>query len=253
MLKSLSSAALALSLSLHADAATLHFVTQDFPPFIEVTDKPQPQGLMVDTLVAVCQRLNWSCEIQAMVWRRALLLAEEGKVDGIFPVQDTPERRISLALSAPVYHSSYGLFATASSTFRYQQAQDLLNHRIAVYGPSVSQNALDKLIAGLPNMNITVENNQETVLKKLAAMRYGAEAVVFANEDVTRYIIRREALSGLRPLATIQPLTYLYGFPLKSVKPGMVADFNQALNALCHDGTLPRLARRYNVRMAACK
>ncbi|UGA37837.1 hypothetical protein JOS77_28470 [Chromobacterium haemolyticum] len=47
MLKLLSSAALALSLPLHVDAATLHFVTQDFPPFIEVTDKPLPQGLMV--------------------------------------------------------------------------------------------------------------------------------------------------------------------------------------------------------------
>ncbi|UJB30693.1 ABC transporter substrate-binding protein [Chromobacterium sp. Beijing] len=121
MLKLSSSAALVLSLSLPVNAATLHFVTQDFPPFIEVTDKPQPQGLMVDTLVAVCQRLNWNCEIQAMVWRRALLLADEGKVDGIFPVQDTPERRMSLALSAPVYNSSYGLFATASSTFRYQR------------------------------------------------------------------------------------------------------------------------------------
>ncbi|WP_197081546.1 MULTISPECIES: ABC transporter substrate-binding protein [unclassified Chromobacterium] len=253
MLKSLSRAALALSLLPNAGAATLHFATQDFPPFIEVSDKPQPQGLMVDVLVSACQRLGWSCEIQPMVWRRALLLAEEGKVDGIFPVQDTPERRLSLALSAPVFNSSYGLFATASSNFRYQQPQDLALRRIAVYGPSITQNALDKLVAGLPNINITVENNQETVLKKLAALRYGADAVVFANEDVTRFLIRREALSGIRPLATIQPLTYLYGFPLKNVKPNTVADFNQALAAMCRDGTLPRLARRYNVRMAGCK
>ena len=83
MLKSLSRAARLVAIA-QRRRGHLHFATQDFPPFIEVSDKPQPQGLMVDVLVSACQRLGWSCEIQPMVWRRALLLAEEGKVDGIF-------------------------------------------------------------------------------------------------------------------------------------------------------------------------
>ncbi|WP_169828968.1 substrate-binding periplasmic protein [Chromobacterium amazonense] len=231
----------------------LFFVTQLFPPFITEDAAGKPDGGLVLVLQEACRRLSWRCTVQVMVWKRALLMISLGEADGLVLVQDTPERRAVMDLSRPVLISSYGLYARNGNPLRYRQPADLSGHRIAVYGPSVSQSSCEKLVQGVPGIALTVELDPQTVLRKLSAGRYGNEAVAFSNDDVARYWIRRDGLSNLHRLAEVKTLAYLYGFTRSRVQPGMLDEFNRALDEMCRDGSLQKLAAPYGIRPVACR
>ncbi|WP_145964120.1 substrate-binding periplasmic protein [Chromobacterium phragmitis] len=236
-----------------AASRDLYFVTQLFPPFITQDSSGKPDGALVVILQRACARLGWNCNVQIMVWKRALLTISQGGADGLVLAQDAPERRAVMELTKPVLTSSYGLYALSGNGLRYRQPSDLARRNVAVYGPSLSQTNCEKLVAGVAGVNMTVELDPETVLRKLSAGRYGAEAVAFSNDDVARYWIRQDTLSNVRQLAEVKQLAYLYGFTRSRLKPGMVEEFNRALDEMCKDGELSRLASSYGMRLASCR
>ncbi|WP_083370098.1 substrate-binding periplasmic protein [Chromobacterium sphagni] len=240
---------------LRAEAAPreLSFVTQLFPPFISQSAAGKPGGALVVILQEACRRLSWRCDVQIMVWKRALLTINQGGADGLVLVQDAPERRAVMELSRPVLSSSYGLYVQGGAALRYRRPADLTGRNMAVYGPSLSQDNCERLVKGVPGVSVAVELDPETVLRKLAAGRYGKEAVAFSNDDVARYWMRRDGLSNIRQLAEVRPLTYLYGFTRSRVRPGMLAEFNRALDDMCRDGSLQRLAAPSGIRLAPCR
>nr|WP_199064772.1 transporter substrate-binding domain-containing protein [Chromobacterium sp. ASV5] len=247
-------AALALPCA-QAQAASreLVFVSQAFPPFIEQSEDGRVSGALVTILQEACRRLNWRCSMQMMVWKRALLMIEQGKADGMLLAQDAPERRATMELSLPVLSSRYGLYVQSGATFGYRKAADLAGHAMAVYGPSLSQTNCQRLIQGVPGVALEVEKDPETVLRKLSAGRYGAQGVAFSNEDIARYWIAQDGISNLKRLASVQALRYHYGFTRSRLQPGTVEAFNHALEAMCRDGTLKRLAEPSGVRLASCR
>ncbi len=188
-----------------------------------------------------------------MVWKRALLMISLGEADGLVLAQDAPERRAVMELSRPVLLSSYGLYARNGNPLRYRQPADLSGRRLAVYGPSLSQTNCEKLVHGVPGVELAVELDPQTVLRKLSAGRYGNEGLAFSNDDVARYWIRRDGLSNLHQAAEVKTLAYLYGFTRSRVQPGMLDEFNRALDEMCRDGSLQKLAAPYGIRPAACR
>ncbi|KMN47828.1 hypothetical protein VL04_01290 [Chromobacterium violaceum] len=236
-----------------AASRELYFVTQLFPPFITQSADGKLDGALVAILREACRRADWNCKVQAMVWKRALLTVSQGGADGLVLAQDAPERRAVMELSKPVLASSYGLYVKADSAMRYRQPADLAGKTLAVYGPSLSQTNSERLVQGVAGVNLTVELDPETVLRKLGAGRYGHNAVAFSNDDVARYWIKRDGLGNLRKLAEVKPLTYLYGFTRSRVKPGMLETFNRALDGMCRDGSLARLAAPSGIRLATCR
>ncbi|MGC0150902.1 substrate-binding periplasmic protein [Chromobacterium vaccinii] len=238
-----------------ADAAArdLYFVTQLFPPFITEGAGGKLDGAMIVILREACRRADWNCTVQAMVWKRALLTISQGGADGLVLAQDAPERRAVMELSKPVLASSYGLYAKSGSALRYRGPSDLAGRTVAVYGPSLSQANSERLIQGVPGVRLAVEPDPETVLRKMAAGRYGGEAVAFSNDDVARYWMRRDGLANLNKLAEVRQLTYLYGFTRSRVRTGMLETFNRALDDMCRDGSLKRLAAPSGIRLASCR
>ena len=79
-------------LAFDARAQTMTFVMDPFPPFTYEEDG-NAAGPMSDTIRAVCAELKWQCTLEVYPWRRALKLAEDGLVDGIYAIADIPERR----------------------------------------------------------------------------------------------------------------------------------------------------------------
>jgi polar amino acid transport system substrate-binding protein len=231
----------------------LFFVTQLFPPFITEDAAGRPDGGLVAVLQEACRRLSWRCTVQVMVWKRALLMISLGEADGLVLAQDAPERRAVMELSRPVLLSSYGLYARNGNPLRYRQPADLSGRRLAVYGPSLSQTNCEKLVHGVPGVELAVELDPQTVLRKLSAGRYGNEGLAFSNDDVARYWIRRDGLSNLHQAAEVKTLAYLYGFTRSRVQPGMLDEFNRALDEMCRDGSLQKLAAPYGIRPAACR
>jgi polar amino acid transport system substrate-binding protein len=75
----------------------LHFVTEEFPPF-SYSRGNNAAGALPDVVNQVCRKLDYHCSIEVLSWRRALQLAEDGEVDGIFSVIQSPARHQAFLL-----------------------------------------------------------------------------------------------------------------------------------------------------------
>ncbi len=238
--------------ALHAAPRELYFVTEPFPPYT-YAEQGEAAGPMVDVLKAACRELKRSCRIEVMPWRRALALAQQGEADGIFTVVDTPERRVYFHISVPVIDARYTLFARAGDDFRLDGDRRALRGRtIAAYGPSVTVLALDELIEGLPDVRTVIETDNTTVLRKLAAGRYGEHGLALVNEAVALHLMRAENLGGLQASGTVKQFAYAFGLSRKRVDAATARAFDGALVKLCRNGRTASLLKPYELPASAC-
>ena len=81
-----------LSLSLHAAAETITFVTgANSPPYTYVENE-KIVGLNIDIVTEACKRLGSEAEIRREPWKRSLRSMEQGEADGIISPTYTEER-----------------------------------------------------------------------------------------------------------------------------------------------------------------
>lgn len=238
--------------SLAARAAPeLRFVTEPFPPYSYAEAGGRAGGPMVDVLQAVCERLRWRCKVEVMPWRRALMLAQRGEADGLFTVVDTRERRIYFHVSAPVIDARYTLFARAGNDFQLQDRQQLVGRTLAAYGPSATVLALDELVEGL-DVRTEIETDNRTVLRKLAAGRYGEQGLALVNESVALALMRDEQIAGLQAAGTVREFAYSFGLSRRRVDGPRAAEFDRALQELCRSGRTAELIRPHALPASAC-
>ncbi|MFE8072489.1 transporter substrate-binding domain-containing protein [Marinobacteraceae bacterium S3BR75-40.1] len=83
-----------------ADAFT--FATFEFAPLEFQTDQGQPEGVAVELVTEVMERLGHRIEIRVLPWAMALELVKDGKVDAIFTAYENEERRQFLDYSREV-------------------------------------------------------------------------------------------------------------------------------------------------------
>lgn len=228
-----------------------HFVTEPFPPYT-FERNGRAAGPMVDVLLALCNELRWTCRIEVLPWRRALAMAQDGRADGIFTVVDTPERRLFFHVSPAVIAARYTLFSRAGEDFQLKDRQALEGRTIGVYGPSASVLALDDLVAGLDRVKTVVEPDNRTVLRKLAAGRYGEHGLALVNESVALTLMRDEQLGSLQTAGVVREFDYAFGLSRKRFSADEARAFNEGLNRLCHSGRTASLLRPHAVPASAC-
>jgi len=244
-------AVLALTGALNpARADDWHFATEPFPPYTYAIDG-HAAGPMADVLETVCKRLQRQCLVEVMPWRRALMLAGQGDVDGLFTVVDTPERRAAFRISAPVIEARYAFIAFKGDRFDYHRPQDLNHRTIGVYGPSATATMLLPLLEGNEARAI-IEPDNEMVLRKMEAHRYGDDGLVFMNERVAEDILARQGVTDLHTAGEATRFSYAFGFAPKRVSAADVAAFDAELAALCRSGQLQNLLTPYRMRPPPC-
>jgi Bacterial extracellular solute-binding proteins, family 3 len=170
-------AMLAVVIGAHgAQARDMRFVTEPFPPYTYATDG-RAAGPMVDVLQTACARLAWRCDIEVLPWRRALGMAQRAEVEGIFTVVDSPERRQYFHVSPAVIEGRYVLYARAGNGLQYSgDPQVLAGRTLGAYGPSATALTLESLVEGVARVRTEIEPDNRTVMRKLAAGRYGPTA-----------------------------------------------------------------------------
>lgn len=243
---------LACQAAVSANANELAFATQQFPPFNYRTNGGHGAGPMADVVKTVCARTRTQCSITVFPWRRALKMAESGEIDGIFSILPTTERKAAYHLSEPVMESAYSFFAPDSSTFRYRQPSDLDGYVVAVYGPSGTHTALDELLKSGTTAKPVIEIDNLTVLKKLAAGRYGDDkkALAAMNRDVGLYLMKTENISGIKPTGDFMKIAYCIGFPKQKVSERQFTEFNDALKELIREGKVRTILSLYGMKPA---
>lgn len=231
---------------------TVRFVTEPFPPYTFADASGKAAGPMADVLRAACERLRWDCRIEVLPWRRALAMAQRGEADGVFTVVDSPERRAYFHISHPVVDARYTLFARAGEGFQLRERQELTGRTLAAYGPSATVLALDELVEGL-DVNTQIEADNRTVLRKLAAGRYGERGLALVNESVALQLMKEENLQGLQSAGSVKSFAYAFGLSRQRVSVARFRAFNQALGELCRQGRTAELLKSHAVPASACR
>lgn len=233
-----------------AEAAPMSFVMQSFPPFAFEQDG-RIQGPFPELVLEVCKAMNSSCKLAVYPWRRALRLAESGAVDGILVVQKLSERENSFYLTQPVIRSSYGLYVPRDSGLQNLSPMQLPGYTIAAYGPSATSQAASDMLKLSAATELVMEIDNLTVLRKLAAQRYGAKGAAVVNVDVANYLIKQDQLTQVRLVAEIRQIEYVIGLSKRSVSALQAMRFDAALHRLMEDGTVKAIADKYEMRMVA--
>ncbi|MFG6467843.1 substrate-binding periplasmic protein [Roseateles sp. BYS87W] len=235
-----------------APTRELRFLTEPFPPYTYASEG-HAAGPMVDVLQAACARLVWRCEVEVMPWRRALAMAQRGEVEGLFTVVDSPERRQYFHVSPPGIEGRYVLFTRAGSGLHYQgDAQVLAGRTVGAYGPSATALTLESLIDGVPRVRSEIEPDNRTVLRKLAAGRYGEDGAALVNEAVAQLLIREDNLTALQPAGLVKTFGYAFGLNRQTVDPAQAAAFAKAVYELCRSGRTAELLKPYGLPVSHC-
>jgi polar amino acid transport system substrate-binding protein len=238
--------------SLPAAAMEMRFVTEPFPPYTYATEG-RAAGPMVDVLQAACAKLAWTCSVEVLPWRRALAMAQRGEVEGAFTIVDSPERRQYFHVSPPVIEARYVLLARTGSGFQYSgDPQSLAGRVIGAYGPSATALTLEQLIEGVSRARSEVEPDNRTVLRKLAAGRYGENGLALANEAVAQHLMREDGIAGLQPVGLVKTFAYAFGLTRQTVDLAQAQAFAKALYELCRSGRTAELLKPYGLPASAC-
>ncbi|WP_434635162.1 substrate-binding periplasmic protein [Chromobacterium sp. CV08] len=230
-------------------AETLHFVTKVSPP-LNWEEKGQAIGPMIDILQAACKSLGIICTVQTMPWRRALAMAQDGQADGLFALAVSPERIAQFYLSEPLIVSSYSFFGLSSNNFHYQKPEDLTGHTIVVYGPSNTQVVLEHALKDIKGIEMIVEKDDLTLLKKLAEGRYGKEVLGFMNRDIGESLCQAQHINGIKTIADYSAVYYSIGLSRKVVSEANANHFFNALHILNKSGKTAEILKKWKLSPA---
>jgi len=227
----------------------LVFAADPFPPFT-YSANGAAAGPIADTIKAVCVQIKRHCRLDVLPWRRALAMAEEGLVDGLFAIASIPERERYFHLSPPIIESAYAVFVQDGNDLRYAQPHDLDGYTVAAYGPSAASLVLDGIAKEASGLGMQIETDNLTALRMLGAGRYGRRGAVLANVDVGRQIIREHGIAGLHVAGMTGRTLYTVGLSRKGVTADEASAFNAALVHLMQSGEVRRIVEGYGLRPA---
>lgn len=234
------------SWSLYA-AESLHFVSEPFPPF-NYLENGEPSGPTVKIVREVCARIKVECTFEILPWRRAMLLAEQGKANGIFSIINTPEREKIFYFSEPMVETAYSLYSLDTSKFTYRNDSDLAGHTIGVYGPSGTSITLEEMVKSASNARIAIEVDTTTALRVLSSGGYGDDGLILSNRDVTDLAIKTANIKHLRKVADARKIFYCIAFGKKSIDAQLFKRFDDALDRMLKDGTAKAILEKNNLK-----
>lgn len=242
----------ALGWSALSCADNFRFVTEEFFPFSYSVADPatgisRPGGPLVEVAELVCERIQYSCTFEIHPWRRSLALAEQGAVDGIFTVIQSPEREQMFHVTQMLVRSEYVLFRHAGSTFDYRSPEDLAGRTIGVYGPSGTSYILSKLLEKAPDARMYLVTDNLQLLRMLNSGRFGPGGLAMINEDVAHNLIASHGLTGIREAGHLRPISYGIGFSRKAVSQARFKVFQDALSKAVEDGSVGQILHYYGL------
>ncbi|WP_320176034.1 transporter substrate-binding domain-containing protein [Maridesulfovibrio sp.] len=113
-------------------ARQLTFATDPFPPYYYEEDGI-PRGLQYELAKIVFDKMHLSFKLIFVPWKRALLMAESGKVDGIFGLRKTEERQRWLIYpEEPLMNVVTVIFKRADDPFEYNGIQSLKGKKVGI-------------------------------------------------------------------------------------------------------------------------
>lgn len=134
-----------------------------------------------------------------------------------------------------------------TDNLEYNNPKQLLDYKIAVYGPSNTEKSLRKIADIEKSIKIDVYPLDEAAFQQLSLN--DAQAV-FSNTDVGNHLIRRLKLTNVRYAGHSKKLNYYIGFLKANIDKATFDKFNNKLKELTDSGKIKEILDMYNLKPA---
>lgn len=224
-----------------AAVSTVRLVADPYPPY-QYEEGDRVKGIDHDLIVAAFAEERIAVEVSLLSWEQCLEWVADGRADGVFQIQRSPERDQAFIFSQPL-RAARTVFLTAGDRFRFSSAlspeETLSSHLVGVvkgygYGSTVDD---------LPESAKVKVGSHEQLLRDLSAGRFD---VAVADWGVAAYLSARLGITNLRRVQGHEITRVLHvAFALNS--SGIARLFDQGLELVKAKGVETEILRLYNV------
>ena len=184
-------------LAIHAEAAELKIISQDYLPFAGKGEGDKSVGAFVEIAEnGICKKLAYTCKFEIYPIRRGEKMIIDGEAHLFLAFIPNPERRQTMFFSPSISSSESTFYVMKGKSGAYKSNADLLDKKIGVFGPSALTVLLSKTEGEMgKKFSLEVEPGSATPLRKLDGGRYGENGAAFANSAVAAHQKKTENLS----------------------------------------------------------
>jgi polar amino acid transport system substrate-binding protein len=221
----------------------LSFATQAFYPFAYEVDG-EAHGPAVDIVKSACELAKIKCTVTVLPWPRALKYADQGIVNGLFPIGWSETREAQIYFSEPIIHTEYGFFARDNSNFKFADKQDLRGLVIGVYGPSNTSRTLMELTKNVNGVQLDITPHDESPFKKLSV---GRVDVVYSNLAVGNALIKKLGLTNIDDYKKHVDVNYHIGLSKVNTIPNVTANYMNTISLMLKKGVIDDILSNYSL------
>lgn len=242
------SALLVMSTASAKETKSISFCEDPWPPYTYGAHGEVPEkGYAVDFLNEVSKRIDVKFSMTLLPWKRCLLMAKNGSIDGVMLLTKNSKRERYLEFTVPLisdnnllwFRSDENLAANSWDSF-----EDLKSYRIGVVAGFNYGEAFIKAKEEY-NFNIEVVNDVKSNFNKLALGRID---VFFVNLSAANEVLKEEhelkvKFKFLDKL--FEKVPFYIGISKNSQARFLLPDINKAINGMIRDGTIERIMKQF--------
>ncbi len=230
-------ALLSLSLAAPARAASVNFVTEEYPPF-SYREGDALKGASVEQVQMLMQKAGIDMHIEIMPWTRAYAAAQATPMTCLFTTAHSPERDKLFKWVEPLLVDANILVATASSGIRETDLDDTRRYVIGTHRGDYTE----KLLKEKGYAKVDIASDFPSTLRKLMNGRIDLmpiSQIYFEKLKVDQPLVRVATLSSQSLGIACE----------KSFPEDLRARMQQALDALIADGTQRAIFAKYGLHL----
>lgn len=238
---------LTLSVATAKEPETVSFCEDPWPPYTqgEIGQAPE-RGYAVDFLNEISRRLDIDISLILLPWKRCLLLAEKGDVDGVMLLTKNSERERYLEFTVPLMSDNNLIWFRADRDLgaaNWKSFQDLKNYRIGVVA---GFNYGDEFNLATDKYNLSVEETVD-IISNFHKLDFKRIDVFFVNLAAANEALRDspELRRKLEYVDTLfDKLTFHIAFSKQSKVRHLLSEFNKVILEMKQDGTIYRILKQ---------
>lgn len=237
---------LMLWLSLPGAAKDLSIVGQEYPP-LNWSEGGEVKGGMVDVMRKACEKLKYNCKFGIVPLARAIKMLEDGTTDGVMSLIPNAERAAYANFSPTIVVSNLGYFGVKGKTKKASSLKDLEGWTVGAVRASSSLKMAIENQKQAKSMGIVEEVNNETLIKKLQAARYGEKGAIIGGDAVLEFEAKKVNLD-LELVLNGDAQGFTTAFSKKSVDAQTFAELTKTIDSMKKSGEVKAILEKFSLR-----
>lgn len=234
-----------LATSVATQAKDIVLATMEYPP--HYGHKLDNYGPLIEIAVTAYAEQNLNVEIIFLPWSRALIWANEGRVDGILGGWHTNERAKSFLYSQPIYPNEMVFYKSKSANIDFSSYGQLAAENLVIGSVRGYVH-----VKGLEESGVTIHyvNNDVQNFRLLERKRVDLVAV---DRDYANYVLAMPELAKIKdqvePINRVLEIREQYLMISKKAKRAnlKVSEFNQGLAKLRAKKGVELIMKKHNI------